>query len=350
MRLSVLVLGALLGLAAQAMAAPAPKITNAADGIFSGFSTHPLVGLGEWHGLAQEMDFYSALIRDPRFAREVGNVVLETGGAAQQDTVDRYVNGENVPYAELRKVWTDVVGWVPTVPYTGSVNVYATIRAVNLTLPPDQRIKVWLGEPSIDWSLIKTKADWTPLVKQRETHAADLINQEILDKGKKALVIYGSGHLGVYPGYDNLRAQVEAHQPGAWFIVMPYVGYAQKACATRFEKNLRHWPVPALAAPVKGTSLGEKILRPDCLPFDPPPNVSKEQREIANRNNYGLTADALLYLGTRDHLNKASPMPDMYLDLDFRAELDRRNRIITGQPIESYTAEKSPAVSRPWTP
>jgi len=38
-------------------------------------------------------------------------VVLETGDAGPQDTVDRYINGENVPYSILRKVWVDTVGW-----------------------------------------------------------------------------------------------------------------------------------------------------------------------------------------------------------------------------------------------
>ena len=43
------------------------------------------------------MNFYAVLLRDPRFARDVGNVVLEVGDAAQQETIDRYVNGENIP-------------------------------------------------------------------------------------------------------------------------------------------------------------------------------------------------------------------------------------------------------------
>lgn len=55
-----------------------PRIVNAADGIFAAFQNHPLVGLGEWHGMPQGLDFYAVLVRDPRFAKEVGNVVAET--------------------------------------------------------------------------------------------------------------------------------------------------------------------------------------------------------------------------------------------------------------------------------
>jgi len=63
------VLGVCLFLAMPAFAAPSPKIVNGADGIFAAFQSHPIVGLGEWHGLAQEMDFYVTLIRDPRGTR-----------------------------------------------------------------------------------------------------------------------------------------------------------------------------------------------------------------------------------------------------------------------------------------
>ena len=52
--------------------------------------------------LAQEEDFYSVLVRDPRFAARVSNVVVEFGGEVAQDVIDRYVAGEEVPLAELR--------------------------------------------------------------------------------------------------------------------------------------------------------------------------------------------------------------------------------------------------------
>jgi hypothetical protein len=343
MRIAALAFAALMGLTAEALAVPPPKVTNAVDGIITAFQTHPVVAIGEWHGLAQEMDLYAALIRDPRFAGEVGNVVLETGSETHQGVAVRYVNGETVPYAELRKVWSDVVGWVPTVPGIGSINVYATIRAVNQTVPPDQRIKVWLGEPPIDWTQIQTKADWIPLNKQRETHAADLIDREILSKGKKTLVIYGIGHLSLYPGYDNLRVLLEAKHPRALFIVAPYVGFIEQSCTARFEKSAKDWPVPALATPIKGSNLESRVLPKNCSNVPVPPKDS-----AANRNNAGLTADALLYLGPRDRLNASPSMPDLYLDLDFRAEMDRRNQLIAGAPLEHFTAKDNSAAARPY--
>lgn len=338
---------ALLALTVPSFAAPPPAVVNANDGIFSAFQTHSLVGIGEWHGLAQELDYYQTLVRDPRFAEQVGNIVLETGSASQQATVDRYVNGEDVPYAQLRKVWSDVVGWVPTVPNIANANLYATIRAVNATLPPDRRIKVWLGEPAIDWSQISSKAQWQAIADQRESHAASLIKHEILDKGRKALVVYGIGHFGLYPGYDNVRTMIAATYPDAWYLVAPYVGYFQKACAARFERRTRTWPMPALASPVSGSSLGQDLVRPGCSPFDAA-KVPPAALVLSNRNNYGLTSDALLYLGPRASLLKAGLLPDLYLDSDFRAELDRRNRIMTGKPLAAFSVDRNPAVPNPW--
>ncbi|HKB95712.1 MAG TPA: hypothetical protein VKB94_02615 [Rhizomicrobium sp.] len=329
-----LMCAALLAMSAPAAAAPpAPKVTPAADGIFDVFKTHPLVGLGEWHGLAQMLDFYVVLLRDPRFAKDVGNIVLEVGDAAQQGMIDRYVNGETVPYAELRKVWADTVGWFPTVTYSGSINIYSTIRDVNAKLPPEQRIKVWLGEPPIDWAAMKTKVDWEPLVKQRDTYPAELIEREILAKNKKALVIYGAGHMGIYTPDPVLRMLIDAKHPGALFVVTPYVGYAQKDCAARFERHIKGWPTPSLVTPIRGSTLEKDIWRKGCNPIARPKDLPESQFDVSGPNNLGLNSDALLYLGPRKALVTGPRDPDIILDLEYRAEMDRRMVLRTGKPM-----------------
>ena len=348
MRRIVLAAMVALGLAGSAVAAqPPPKVVGAADGIFAAFATHPVVALGEWHGLAQELDFYATLLRDPRFGAQVGNVVLEVGDAAQQAVIDRYVAGEDVPYTELRKVWGDTVGWFPTVTNTGSINLYATIREVNRTLPPESRIKVWLGDPPIDWSQIKTKEEWQALVKQRDTYPVGLIEREILARGRKALVIYGTGHLGLYPDYENMRALLDKDHPGALFTVTPYVGYGQKDCAARFERHIRKWPVPALVSPIKGTALEKDIFRKGCNAFVQG-DIPDAAFEMSGRNNLGLTSDGLLYLGPRASLLKAPRDPDIYLDADYRAEMDRRMVLRTGQHLTGSSPAGNPSVPKPF--
>ncbi|MEH2560205.1 hypothetical protein V1286_007734 [Bradyrhizobium algeriense] len=167
---------------------PPPVAQPAVDGVLAAFQACPLVGIGDHHGLAQE-SVYVDLVSDPRFARDVRNVVVEFGGAASQHIVDRYVAGESVRYEELRKVWSEVVGWVPTVLDLGLIRFYAAVRAANLHLPPEQRIRVWLGEPEIDWTKIKSSEELRALLGSRDTHAARIISDNILSKDKKALVI-----------------------------------------------------------------------------------------------------------------------------------------------------------------
>ncbi len=343
MRRTALVTALLMVWGAPAVAdPPPPTVMSATDGIFEAFKTHPLVGLGEMHGLAQEFEVYFALVRDPRFAAEVGNIILETGSASNQGIVDRYVNGEHVPYPELRKVWADTVGVSPAVTGIGAIRLYAAIRIANSKSPPNRRIKVWLGEPPIDWPSIKTKAEWERLAEQRDSHPAELARREILAKRKKALLIYGVGHFGVYP-IPTLRMILDKTNPGSLFVIAPYVGYAQKDCAARFERHLTGWKAPSLAWPIRGSTLEADIWRKECDAFNKVPNAASE---IASRNNVGLTADALLYMGPRASLLQDGTDPDILMDLDYRAELARRYEIRTGEPLPPPNVSRQ--VSRPF--
>jgi hypothetical protein len=279
------------------------------------------------------LDFYVVLLRDPRFA-------AEGGGAQQQAVIDRYVNGEQVPYIELRKVWSDAAGWIPTVTESGSINIYSTIRDVNAKLPPERRIRVWLGQPPFDWAAMQTKADWervgNPLTEKRDTYTAELIERELLEKNKKALVIYGAGHLLDEPsrgGEPSIRMLIDAKYPGALFTATPYVGYFGKACAAGFERHINGWPIPSLVTPIRGSSLENDIWHKGCGPFAKPNDLPQDTFDEMNRKTLGLFSDALLYLGPRKSLVTGPRDLDIILDLEFRAEINRRMRLRTGKPL-----------------
>jgi hypothetical protein len=343
---------AVLSLIARPGYAAEPTVATAEDGIFKAFQTHPLVGIRDAHGWAQEEDLYAAVLRDPRFAHDVRNVVLEIGNAAYQDVIDRYVEGEHIPYSELRKVWADMIGSSPTVFSMGFMNIYATIRSVNMNLPADQRIKVWLGDRPADWSKIKTKQDMKPAGDQRESYPAELIAREILAKNRKALVIYGFDHLrlGLFTDKQNLLARISTTIPGAFFIVSPYIGYATKDCTAFFERHIHDWPVPALITPIQGTSLAEDVARPGCGPQTRPTEWTESQFDLMMKDYTGLTSDALLYLGPREKQVCSPAKPDIYLDLDFRSELERRKQVRLNKPITGFTASENTATPKPFWP
>lgn len=352
-RITAAWLAALTALVLLSFAAPAqaaePVASPAVDGVLAAFRTHPLVGLSDEHGLANEGEFYNRLVRDPRFAAEVGNVVVEFAGAAHQDLLDRYLAGEEVPYAELRKVWSDVVGAVPTVTTVMYQTFFAQVRAVNRQLPAERRIHVWAGEPAIDWSTVHTQADYGPYSKLRDEHPAEIIEQQILARGKKALVIYGGFHFNKpgmpagIPDFQVLKDLVEARHPGALYVISPYIGFAQPGCSAAFEAQMK-WPPGTLAAPVRGGALEGALLRPGCTwgsnmrfmrPSGAPPITPEEQARMQRRTQEvlsGVVGDALLYLGPQASLMNSPGDATLVMDEAYFREISRRNQIMTGSP------------------
>lgn len=61
-----------------------------------------------------------------------------------------------------------------------------------------------------------------------------------------------------------------------------------------------------------------------------------------------VMTDALLYLGPRDRLTQSPRDPDIYLDLDFRAEIERRNQLQAGKPLGGSTTRQNPVAPRPF--
>ncbi|HEY3950265.1 hypothetical protein [Phenylobacterium sp.] len=339
--------GALAALCSSPSATAAEAVVRPAlDGVFAAFETHPLVGLGDLHGLANEGEFYNSLVRDPRFAATVGNVVVEFGSSAHQDIIDRYLAGQDVPYGELRRVWSDTVGAAPTVTSVMYQTFFAQVRAVNQRLPPDRRIHVWLGEPAADWNKIRTTQDLEPFMDQRDAAPARIIAREILARGKKALVIYGTYHFfndappNVAEPPPRLKDLVERNHPGAFYVIAPYIGFPKADCATTFEATTK-WPRNSLVTTIKDTAVEAALLRPGCaLPVPTPVGPSSipaaelaRWRERAQRISAGVDADALLYLAPSAELMVSPSDLTLLMDEAYFRETSRRMRIMTGRPM-----------------
>jgi hypothetical protein len=295
------------------------------DGVFVAFAHHPLVGLGDDHGIGRAMDFYAEVVRDPRFAQEIGNVVVEFGASGRQDVIDRYVAGETVPYGELRTVWTDTVGWTPTPGWLGFAQFFATVRELNKGLPPERRIKVWLGEPPVDWSRPGNRL--MGAINARDTHPAAIIEREVLAKGKKALVIYGSFHFG---GGGWLRGLVEAKHPNAFYVALGGYGVeANKpgACAPLLEAVAQLWPTPAMVAPAVGTTT-DSVMR-SCATLDARPSAgsftmrSGAARPAETTQAKVMLAEAatVLFLGPLEARANGPFLPDYRREMARRASL-----------------------------
>ena len=152
------------------------------------FKTHNIVALSDAHGNEQNHAFRLLLIRDPRFAATVNDVVIELGNARYQDVMDRYTRGEDVPYASLRRVWQDTT--VPTAgnSYLMMQQLVEVVRALNASRPRERQLRILLGDPPIDWDQVRTGGEHRKWIEMRDTFPAALIQVEVLAKQRRALL------------------------------------------------------------------------------------------------------------------------------------------------------------------
>ena len=73
--------------------------------ILAVFDKYEVVGMLEAHGLKDVDDFILSLIRNPAFSEKVNDIAVECGNSLYQPALDRYIVGEDVPFAGVRKVW-----------------------------------------------------------------------------------------------------------------------------------------------------------------------------------------------------------------------------------------------------
>jgi hypothetical protein len=201
-----------------------PDESPALDGIvrtlISAFDQVDIVALGEDHGEQLDSDVRMALVRHPDFAKKVRFILVECGSTAEQTTLDRYIQGEDVPIAELQRVWkntTDRFGVCNAPMYAGFL---AAVRDVNRKLPADARIRVLGGDPP---------AGSPPTI--RDPTAVSILKRQVLEKHGKALVIYGAAHFYRKEVNDILLTNgggitklLEPDYPGRTLVVMTVGG------------------------------------------------------------------------------------------------------------------------------
>jgi len=304
------ILLALSRVSSAAQTAPRALIpVDAVQGIVAAFQQHPVVIIGEAHWLRQAGDFYVRLVRDPAFQEIVQDIVVEFASRNNQPLLDRYIDGEDVPLEDVRRIWRDTTGvasWESPI----YAEWLAAIREVNKKLPPPHRLRVIAGDTAIDWRRLHTHSDWAALGHNNASFAEVIVNQ-VLEKNRRALVVLGSNHVmksGDRNGAENTTTRIESRHPGSAYVVLQdYVGAVSPT-----TQDLLRLPDRGRQALYKipGTLLGESLDQ-NGLPL-----MKK--------------ADALLYLGPPEALILASP-PIGSLEPAYMKEVDRRSMIKWGE-------------------
>lgn len=176
---------------AQSQAKPSEPIA----GVLEAFKTHQIVGIPDAHRNTAIHAFLLSLIRDPRLPTVVNDIVVEFGNALHQDVADRFVRGEDVSYETLRNIWLDTTQAQPASDTPQAEETLRAVRAVNVSLRRELQMRVLLGDPPIRWEEVKTKADHLKWIGMREIFPAEVVQREVLAKHRRALLVYGVGHL-----------------------------------------------------------------------------------------------------------------------------------------------------------
>lgn len=333
---------ATLGIAANnypSLAAPGstpPVPQSALQGLLDAMGKYLLVGLGEAHLLQEQHDFIQALLHHPALPGKINDIVVEFGNALYQDIIDRFVLGQPVSNSELRQVWrnTTVTGANPVWDAPVYEQFFRTVRAVNVLLAPPQRLRVLLGDPPIDWSKVRRKEDWAAFALQRDTHFADVVEREVWQKKRRALLIAGTGHLmhGLRGEGDpnqppdkapfNAATQIEQRHPNSLYsidvLIIPPGDTSARA------REISTWARPTLI------TLANTWLGAETIPVT---------TGIVATTHAAL-ADAVLYLGTADVLTASRPDPALYQGGEYATELQRRGNMLVawgvqdGRPLE----------------
>jgi hypothetical protein len=201
-----------------------------------------VIVLGEGHGRKPDSDFRIALVRNPKFAEAVRVIVLE---AAQPE-------------------------------------LSATVEEVNQRFPPSRRIQIFLNQTSPGGD--------------RNATAVAIVREQALDKGQKALVVFGSGH--VWRRFGGVTTLLEKHVPGRVLVVETIAPvnpsratpesvaeFAKSSRALEATLRSRNWPV-LFALP------GSPAATLEADPF------YLGQAMFGVRLTLGELADAVVYFGT----------------------------------------------------
>ena len=307
MRILLAVLAAITLVAAPADAGQSRPPADPAGALLAAFDTHAIVAKSS----PDVGSFVFDLVRDPRFPGRVNDIAVECGNSRLQPLLDAYIAGGDVP--DVNRVWRET-----TQPSCGFSTYYeqlfALVRQVNKTLPAERKIRVLACDPPIDWSRVHTPADFQPF-EDRDPTIASVVKTEVLQKHRKALMLFGLGHLK-HDGGSTAVPRLEREYPGVAYVVADHFGFTSDN--TRLEQRLGSWPA---LLPLKGSWLSTLDTTTFPTNRDYPPGT---------KGYPGV--DAYLYEAPADLLLREPLSARAVLDTDYLAELRRRATALDAPP------------------
>ncbi len=315
--------------------------------ILAAFDKYEVVGLPAAHGFKDVDDFILTLIRNPAFSEKVNDIAVECGNTLYQPVLDRYIAGEDVPFAEARKAWRNTSQFMcSTSPFFEQL--FPLVRALNQKIPLGKRLRVLACDPALDWDQVKARADF-PKDYDRDTTAATVMEKEVFAKHRKALMLFGIYHLthAADPKDPSAVSIYEKEHPNLTFVVSD-LGTFDTDSPALSSSPFVSWPIPSFAR-AKSTWLGALDLSaflPAGIAIDKDCNVHMSNPKSLQRPMEDFV-DAFLYFGPQDLRLKEQIPADVTSDSDYMMELQRREamsgfpRIVTLKEFDQNTVSSA---------
>ena len=301
--------------------------------IVDAFQSYSIVAVGDGgHGWEQAHAFRLALIRDPRFAAAVNDIVVEFGNFRYQDVMDRFIRGENISFDLVREAWHNTTQ--PLTQWDRSVfeDFYRAVRAVNMSLPNERKLRILLGDPPVDQDdPRRTIPEQVRDFGNRDIFPAGVVQREVLAKRRRALLIYGDGHLKRNQTPPSLVDLVER----AGRKVFSIRTNGDNADLEELQPNISRWPVPSLTL-IRGTVLEGAPFH--SLPY-PATTIEAGQGQF----------DALLYFGHPLTITYARFAKGLCEDVEYIRMRTRRSRNAEfGKKLRAECALPLPVLPQLW--
>ncbi|WLQ13538.1 hypothetical protein O5O45_27810 [Hahella aquimaris] len=289
---------------------------------------YQIVGVGDAHGVEAILQWLIDCLLRPDTAPLLDTIVVEFAAACSQPLLDAYIAGKPGLEDKIDAVCGDTLhfcAWFAEV-YR---RFFQAVRHINQRLPAP-RIRVLAADPPIDWRAADAGRQWREANQRREVHYQGLIEQEVIARNRRALLIFGAFHLlrgypsGAMPGMHTqpatnnppgingspLASRLRNLDPGQSYYLWPHFGHRPDVTAVAQREN---WRTPALVHTAR-SALG-------ALPFAA---LSQRVPYLAERPVRELF-DGYLFLGAA-HKRKTFPRcGDNPLPL---AEMRRRAQLL----------------------
>ena len=178
--------------------------TSPKEYIFKLFKKYDIVIIGEtFHGESTQWEMFSDVIKDKRFAENIGHVFTEYGSVIHQNKVDTFLNKEFVNDSELEKNAACIMDFMSG----GYYYFLKDCNIVNSKLPDSLKVKVHFTD-IIDWNYLTryTRYFTAHNLEKRDSLMAKVIIDWYKKTNKKCLVVTNYRHaFGYAGGVSNVK-------------------------------------------------------------------------------------------------------------------------------------------------